>query len=165
MRESGPVRQAAQAGRTKTDEGLLRCPVCDAYIGKNEGFKCPRCKRGPLCRIHRVPGRKECSGCVFEMQAEELRNLRRQEGSIRSFLKLLQFLFIVFAIVFVALRTGIAETIEFLQYSIVTQSLVLLGGLSVVGYVLFYFILYNQSRRISGLEYEMSRSEFRRFGR
>jgi hypothetical protein len=165
MRESGPVRKAVKTAGTKTDEGLLRCPVCDSYLGKNEGFTCPRCRRGPLCRTHRVPGRRECAGCVFEMQAEELRNLRRQEDSIRSFLKLLQFLFIVFAIVFVALRAGIAETIEFLQYSIITQSLELIGGISVVGYVLFHLILYNQKQRISGLESQMNRSEVRRFGR
>ncbi len=165
MRELDRLKDAGRTGDTKCREEPVQCPVCDTYIRKDEGFTCPRCKRGPLCRSHRARGKRECEGCVLEMQAEELGDLRRQEESIKSFLRLLQFLFIVFAIVFIALRAGVAETIEFLQYSFIPQSLELLGGLSVVGYVLFTLILYNQRQRIRGLESEMNDSRFRRFAR
>jgi uncharacterized protein (DUF983 family) len=165
VRELDQIRDAGRTGDTRGGEALVQCPVCDTYLRKNEGFICPRCKRGPLCRRHRVRGKRECEGCVLEIQAEELGDLRRQEASIKSFLRLLQFLFIVFAIVFIALRTGVTETIEFLRYSFIPQSLELLGGLSVVGYVLFYLILYNQRQRIRGLESEMNDSRFRRFAR
>ncbi len=162
MREPDRVRGT---GGTRDARELVQCPVCDTYLGKNEGFTCPRCKKGPLCGSHRVRGKRECAGCILEMQAGELGDLRRQEESIRSFLRFLQFLFIVFAIVFIALRSGVADTLEFLKYGVLPESLELLGGLSVTGYILFYLILYNQRQRIRGLESEINESKFRRFAR
>lgn len=127
MRGPDPLGQAGKTADPAREE-LFRCQVCDSYLRKNEGYTCPRCKRGPICKTHRARGKKECTSCVFEMQMEELRDLRGQEQSIKSFLKLLQFLFLVFAIVFIALKTDVAETVEFLKYSIITNSLELLGA-------------------------------------
>ncbi len=162
MREPTQLGQPGRAGAAGAGEQLFRCPVCDSYLKKSEGFTCPMCRRGPLCKSHRVRGKKECTSCVFELQMKELRDLKGQEQSIRSFLRLLQFLFIVFAMVFIALKTDIVETIEFLKYGIITDSLTLLGGVSVAGYVLFYIIMYNQRQKIRELESGVNRSEFRR---
>jgi hypothetical protein len=141
---------------------LLRCQVCDTYIKREEGFTCPKCKRGPLCRSHRVPQRRECASCVFDMQNKELIGLREQEQSLRSFLRLLQFLFIVFAILFVAVRTGAAEVLEFLQDSLIIDGVGYMGVLSVVGYLIFYFLLLGQRHRIREMESELNKAAFRR---
>ncbi len=143
-------------------EELIRCSVCDVYIGGEKGFTCPRCRRSPLCKSHRVPGRRECASCVYEMQKKDLNDLKTQEYNLKSFLKLLQFLFIVFAIFFIAMKTGIPEVLDLLQSNIITSGLKYLGGLSVAGYVLFYAMLFHQRQRISALEIELSNTEFRR---
>jgi hypothetical protein len=148
--------------RAEGGQELLRCPVCDTYIKKEEGFVCPKCRRGPLCRSHRVPKRRECTSCVFDMQNRELIGLREQEKSLRSFLRLLQFFFVVFAILFVAVRVGTTEMLEFLQDSFVIDGAGYLGALSVTGYVIFYLLLLGQRQRIREMESELNKAEFRR---
>jgi len=143
-------------------EELIRCSVCDVYLEGDKGFVCPRCRRGPLCKSHRVPRRRECASCVYEMQKKDLNDLKTQEHNLKSFLKLLQFFFIVFAIFFIALKTGIPEVLDILQSNIVTSGLKYLGGLSVAGYVLFYAMLLHQRQKISEMEVEMNKTEFRR---
>ncbi|OGW38276.1 MAG: hypothetical protein A2Y97_04640 [Nitrospirae bacterium RBG_13_39_12] len=64
-------------------EELVRCPVCDLYIKRNEGFTCPKCKRSSICKKHRYPGMRECTSCVFGMKAKEVSDLKRQENSIK----------------------------------------------------------------------------------
>ncbi|MDP2156497.1 MAG: hypothetical protein Q8K68_02160, partial [Nitrospirota bacterium] len=51
---------------------LTKCPVCDNYVHQQESFVCPRCKKSHLCRKHRVPGRRECASCVFDLKKKEL---------------------------------------------------------------------------------------------
>ncbi len=143
-------------------EEMIRCSVCDVYIEGGRGFSCPRCRRGPLCKGHRVTGRRECASCIYEMQKKDLNDLKVQEHNLKSFLKLLQFFFIVFAILFIAMKTGIQEVLDFLQNNIVASGLKYLGGLSVAGYVLFYAVLFHQRQKISEMETEMNKTEFRR---
>ncbi len=141
---------------------LLRCPVCDVYVTREDGFICPRCRRGPLCKDHRVPGRRECASCVFDLRNKELIALREQEKSLKSFLTLLQFLFIVFAIIFISIRTGVAEVLQFLRDSVITDGFGYMGVLSVVGYMIFYLLLISQRQKIRGMEAGMNKAEFRR---
>ena len=141
---------------------LLRCPVCDTYIRREEGFTCPRCRRGPLCKSHRVPKRRECASCIFDIRNKELIGLREQEQSLKSFLRLLQFLFVVFAIFFVVVRVGAVEMLEFLRDSFVADGIGYLGALSVAGYLIFYFLMIGQRQKIREVEGELGRSEFRR---
>jgi len=143
-------------------EELVSCPVCSVYLSSGEGFMCPKCRRGPLCRRHRVTGRRECASCVFEMQTKELKEMKVQENNLRSFLRLLQFLFLVFAVIFIALRTGIPEVSDVLQQSVITQSFGYLGALSVAGYLLFYIMLRSQKNKIEEIESELKKTEFRR---
>jgi hypothetical protein len=146
-------------------EELLTCRACGSYLGKGEGFRCPRCRRTPLCRNHRVPGSRECAGCVMEAKTKELRDLKNQEKSIRNFLRLTQFLFLVFAILFISSKAGLVEMLDFLKDSIVMDNLGYLGGFSVAGYIIFQIIRYNQKSRISGLETginELNKKELRR---
>jgi uncharacterized membrane protein len=86
----------------------------------------------------------------------------RQEKSLRSFLHLLQFVFIAFAILFVAERFGLAGMVDFLQNTLITEALpfVLVGA--AVCYCVFYVILYDQKKRIRELEARTGKGEFRR---
>lgn len=152
------------SGRNKTDE-LLTCAICDSYLKRSEGFTCPRCRRGPLCRTHRVSGRKECSSCVFELTSFELADLRRQQAGIKGFLNLMQFLFLVFAVLFISVRTGIAESVDFLQYGFITDTVTYIGIASVSGYILFFIIMIGQKNRISEIEAILKKTSIRRFNK
>lgn len=141
---------------------LSRCILCNTYINAKESFTCPRCKKGPLCRTHRFSGRRECTSCVFDLKQREVIALRNQEQSIADFTKLLQFIFLVFAIFFVAARAGLLEFVDLLKDNIVTTNLAWFGILPVAGYLLFYIILYNQRNKIKEIEAEMHAMEFKR---
>ena len=143
-------------------EDLLKCPVCEVYMNKNEGFVCSTCKRGPLCKKHKVVRSTECASCAYDRRRKALLLLKEQETSLKSFLRLLQFLFLVFAVFFIALRAGLGDTVEFLQSSYITDSLLYLGAIAVVGYIVFYFILYNQRGKIQEVESEIKKIEVKR---
>ena len=88
--------------------------------------------------------------------------ITEQETNLNSFLRLLQFLFLVFAVFFIAWRTGLEDMAEFLQYSLLKDSVLYIGIIAVFGYVVFYFILYSQRNNISELETEIKNIEIRR---
>jgi hypothetical protein len=141
---------------------LTQCPVCDTYVNQQESFACPRCKKSPLCRKHRVPGRMECASCVFDLKKREQSALINQEGSIRHFLKFLQFIFLFCAVIFIALKAGISEHVEILQYAMLSTYILYFSILPIAGYILFSIILLSQRRRIADIELQMKKLEFRR---
>lgn len=141
---------------------LTRCPVCDTYVHHQESFACPRCKKSPLCKKHRVPDRKECASCVFDLKKKELNVLRGQAGSIRQFLKFLQFIFLFCAVIFIALKSGISEFVEILQHSLLSTYIMYFSIVPVAGHILFLIILYNQRRTMADLEHQIQKLEFRR---
>ena len=153
--------------RLKTDfvtekDDLARCPVCEVYVHQTEGFTCPRCKKGPLCRRHRVAGKKECASCVFDIRKKELNALRHQELSIRQFIRFLQFIFLFFAVMFIAVKAGMAEFVEVLQHLDLAQYLVYLGILPVAGYIAFMIVLFSQKGKINEVEIEIRKLDMRR---
>jgi hypothetical protein len=99
---------------------------------------------------------------VFDLKQREVTGLRKQEQSIGDFIRLLQFIFLVFAIFFISARTGLLEFVDFLKENVVISNLAWFGILPIAGYVLFYIILYNQRNRIKELEAEMRAMEFKR---
>ncbi|MBI5847111.1 MAG: hypothetical protein HZB31_04050 [Nitrospirae bacterium] len=141
---------------------LARCLVCDTYVHKQESFICPRCKKSPLCRKHRVEGRKECASCVFDFKIKELNALRGQEASIRQFLTFLQFIFMFCAVVFIALKSGIADFVEVLQHPLLTTYVMYFSIIPIGGYILFFVILYNQRGKVADREHEIRKLELRR---
>ena len=145
----------------KTNE-IEKCPVCEVYVHQDEGFLCPRCRKSPLCRKHRVSGRRECASCVFDLTKKELQILRGQEGNIKQFLRFLQFIFLVFAIFFVAFKFGLTEYIETLQDIRISAVLAYLGVLPVTFYILFMIILYNQRNKIADIEVQIRKLEVRK---
>ena len=128
-------------------EEVVQCSVCQEYIRFNEGFQCPKCRRTPLCKKHRTPGRKECVSCVIEMKLLELKTLREQEQSIKNFNRFLQFLFLVFALLFIALNIGVAEEVEWLKDNIFADNLIYIGIGNIVIYVISYSFMVSQSKR------------------
>jgi len=143
-------------------EDLIKCPVCEIYMKKAEGFICSRCRRGPLCKNHKISGSKECASCVFDRRRRSHSALKDQEASLSSFLRFLQFLFMVFAVFFVAIKIGLDQTVEVLQYDFLKESLPYIGMIAVSGYFIFYVIRFSQRSRITQLESEMKQIEFRR---
>lgn len=141
---------------------LTKCPVCDNYVHQQESFVCPRCKKSHLCRKHRVPGRRECASCVFDLKKKELNVLRVQEGSVRQFLKFLQFIFLFSAVIFIALKLGISEFVEILQHSILPTYIVYFSIIPIAGYILFLIILYNQRGKVVDMECQIKKLEVRR---
>ncbi len=99
------------------------------------------------------------------MKQREVSDLYRQEKSVRDFLKLLQFIFLLFAILFIATRAGVLEFVDFLKENPVVGYVAYFGILPVAGYVLFYVILYNLRNRIREIETEMRAMEFKRMVR
>ncbi|MBI5633528.1 MAG: hypothetical protein HZA15_08640 [Nitrospirae bacterium] len=141
---------------------LTQCPVCDTYVHQEESFTCPRCNKSPLCRKHRVPGRKECASCVFDLTRKELDALRRQEESLQQFLRFLQFIFLCCAVIFIALKFGMSEFVEILQHSQLPTYIMYFSIIPVAGYILFFLILYNQRGKVADMEHQIRKLEVRR---
>lgn len=141
---------------------LTKCPVCETYVHPQESFVCPRCKKSPLCRKHHVVGRKECASCVFDLIKRELNALRGQEGSIRQFLKFLQFIFLFCAVIFIAVRSGMSEFVEVLQHSLLPTYIIYFSIIPIAGYILFSIILYNQRGKVADMEKQIRKLEVRR---
>lgn len=142
---------------------MRRCPVCEAYLEKNEGFFCPKCKRGPLCRNHRLPGERVCTGCSFDAKAKELRALKNQEQNIRGFLRLTQFVFLLFAVFFVSVKLGLLDTVDFLEEMPLSDYVLYATGIaSVMGYGVFFVILLGQKTKVRELEADLNKIKFRR---
>ena len=136
------------------------------YLKREEGFTCPKCGKGPLCRNHRFPGNRVCTSCAFDAKARTLTDLKSQEQSIRSFLRLAQFVFILFAIFFVSLKLGMLDEVEFLQLAPLTDYVIYaMGGASVLSYILFYIILLGQRNKTREIESELSKLKFRRLAK
>lgn len=92
--------------------------------------------------------------------------LRAQEHGIKGFLRLTQFVFLLSAIFFVVMKMRLSEIAEFMEHVWITDHVVyMMGGVSVVGYVLFYTILYGQKKRINQLESEINNLKFRRLAK
>jgi hypothetical protein len=143
-------------------EELIRCAACEDYINSSDGFYCLKCKKGPLCRKHRLTGRRECRSCTIDLKLEEMHQLKQQEQNIRSFIRFVQFLFLVFSIFFIAIKFSLAEEVSFLQNHLITESLLYLGIGSVVLYGIFFAVLLNQRSKIDSIESSISGIEVRR---
>jgi hypothetical protein len=60
----------------------------------------------------------------------------------------------------------LSEIEEFMEHAWITDHVVyIMGGVGVVGYVLFYTILYGQRKRINQLESEINKLKFRRLAK
>ena len=141
--------------------GLLKCVVCGSYLDRERQFICPRCRRGPLCARHRVAGRKDCRSCAAEVMSRQKVDLEDQEKSIRSFLKLVQFVYLVFAVFFVV-KVVPFPLPELFQKNVVSENLLAIGIAASVLYLAVFFILYNQKKKIDGIDEFLRKIDIRR---
>jgi len=88
--------------------------------------------------------------------------LKQQEKNIRGFIRLVQFLFLIFSIFFVAARFRLTEEVSFLHNDLIAGSLLYLGIGSVILYGIFFAVLLNQRSKIGSIESTISDIEFRR---
>jgi hypothetical protein len=145
------------ADKKEKKEEFLECPICNTYLRRNEGFTCPKCRRGPFCRTHRLPGERACPGCVLEIKSREISSLRAQEKSLRGFSLFLQFFFLVFAIFYVADKLGFGEYMELLIINIIMKYSLYIGLVALLGSLVFYILLRAQRSRIVELESQVSK--------
>ena len=147
----------------KEEEGLIKCSICEEYFKKNEGFYCPKCKKGPLCKKHRLPGKKECISCTIENKLHEINALSGQEKSIHHFIRFIQFLFLVVSVFFIALKIGFLDEIDFLKNNIFTENLIYIGIGTAIFYAISYIVLFSQKAKIADLHSEIEKIRFRKF--
>lgn len=145
------------ADEKEQKENLLECPICGTYLQRNEGFTCPKCRRGPFCRTHRVPGERACPGCMLEIKSKEIAALRAQEKSLRGFSLFLQFFFLVFAILYIADKIGFGEYMELLMINIIVDYSLYIGLVALLGSLIFYILLRAQRSSIMELESQVSK--------
>jgi len=145
------------ADKREQKEDLLECPICGAYLRRSEGFTCPKCRRGPFCRTHRVSGERACPGCVLEIKSREITALRVQEKSLRGFSLFLQFFFLVFASFYIADKIGFGEYMESLMINTLVDYSLYIGLIALLGSLVFYILLRAQRSRIMELESQVSK--------
>jgi hypothetical protein len=150
-------------GKNTRREELIQCSVCHDYFRVNEGFQCPKCRRNPLCKKHRSPGRRECVSCVIDMKLRELTNLRGQEKSIQNFIRFLQFLFLVFAVFFIALKIGVGEEIGWIKDNIFAENLIYIGLGNIFVYMIFYLVMVSQRKRNDMIASEIEKIGAKRY--
>jgi hypothetical protein len=135
----------------------VKCLYCERYVDAGKTFSCRRCRKKPICLDHRDREYGVCSGCAAEARIVRYRDLLGQEKSLRSFLRLSQFVFMVGAFLFAAKRffaehlpAYIAEN-PFLQYPLI------FGGTAVAGIVFCYACLSSQKGKLAQVEQEIHR--------
>lgn len=141
--------------RSSSQSDLKKCFLCDDYLSSNERFYCPKCRKGPLCNKHRLRGEKECVSCITETKLYQTNVLRGQEKGIKSFIRFLQFIFLLSSIYFVSSKFGILEKVEMLKNDIISEDLLYIGIATAVLYGIFYFILSIKRQDIIRLESEI----------
>lgn len=142
---------------------LTKCLICDVYLAEREGFTCPKCKRGPLCGLHKFQGKRICTSCAFDIKSRELMEIRNQERGLKGFLRLSEFVFLLCAIFFILMKIGWLESMDFLQETIITDYVVYsMGGVSLIAYGIFYLILLSQKNKMKEIEAVMNTIKYRR---
>jgi hypothetical protein len=142
---------------------MIKCAICGEHFNANEAFSCPKCKKGPLCRKHRITGRKECLSCSFDVTLKEVNILRGQEKHIKGFINFLQFLFIAFAIIFIASTFGLLEEIAYFKENLIINNISYFGIGTAVLLIIFYLIVSNQKHKIEKIEAELGKIGGKRY--
>jgi hypothetical protein len=142
---------------TKPQQESVQCAECGQYIDPFRGFVCKSCKRRPLCQEHRDPKmRGMCLKCANRLRRKQLQDLKSGVKSMKTFLRFIQFLFLVFAVVFVFQRFMPESIPSYIAENVVFKYIFIPGILSAVGFVVVYFIYLGQKKTVGELEAEIS---------
>lgn len=130
-------------------EKSVQCVVCGQYSDRT--FVCNRCRRRPICVTHRDTKLGFCLHCAAEIKTEKLNTLRPVATSLSVIMNLLEFIFIVTAIFFAALRFIPGYVPPYLKDNIFANNLYLWGGLSAVGTALLCIAAFIVNRQIRSI--------------
>lgn len=93
----------------------------------------------------------------------EINTLSGQEKSIHHFIRFIQFLFLVFSVLFIALKLGMLDEIDFLKNNIITENLIYIGIGTAIFYVISYIVLFSQKAKIADLQSDIDKIGIRKF--
>ncbi len=142
---------------TKPQRADVQCVECGQYIEPFRSFICKSCKRRPLCLEHRDSNiRGMCVKCANTIRRNRLNDLKSGLRGMKSFLRFLQFLFLVSAILFTGQRLMPDIFPAFISNNIVFIHIYIVGILSAVFFVVVYFIYLGQKNSMKELESEIS---------
>ncbi len=137
----------------------VQCVECEQHIDPFAGFICKSCKRRPLCQDHGDPQQRGfCIKCANRMRRRKLNDLKGGLKSMKGFLRLLQFVFLVFAVLFVTQRLMPEVAPAFIWDNFFAKHLYVWGVLSAVGFVAIYIVYLGQKSSIKNLEFEIAGS-------
>jgi hypothetical protein len=137
--------------RPETRETAVKCIGCDKPVEKAKTFMCRRCKRSPFCFTHLDQEFKICSGCAFEMRVRLYNDLLKQEKSLRGFLRLMQFIFILSALLFSGTRLFVERIPDLVRDNIFFEYVYVWGALAVIGMAVCYMVLFSQKQKAAAL--------------
>jgi hypothetical protein len=140
-----------KATRPETRETAVICIGCDKPVEKARTFMCRSCKRSPFCFTHLDEEFKTCSGCAFEKRVGLYNDLLKQEKSLRGFLRLVQFIFIMSAILFSASRLFAEHIPDYVKENIFFANVYLWGGLALLGMMVCRVLLFLQKQKAAAL--------------
>jgi hypothetical protein len=134
----------------------VQCAECGQYIDPFRGYVCKSCRRRPLCREHMDPKmRGICQKCANRTRRKQLGDLKAGAKGMKSFLRFLEFLFLVFAVLFAAQRLVPDAIPAYIAQNVAFKYIYIPGILSMVGFVVVYFLYLGQKRAVSELEDEL----------
>lgn len=142
---------------TKPQQADVQCVECGQYIEPFRSFICKSCKRRPLCREHRDPNmRGMCVKCANTLRRNRLNDLKSGLRSMKGFLRFLEFLFLVSAVMFAGQRLMPEIMPAYISENIVFRYSYVPGILSALGFVVVYFIYMGQKNSVKELESEIN---------
>lgn len=130
----------------------VSCVICGKKAENQKTFACKRCRKAPLCFEHLDREYKVCSACAAEERLTLYYNLTTQKRNVKSFLRLMQFIFTL-VIIFYGVKRFFYELVpEPLKVNVFFDYLFLWGGISLAGMALSYILLISQGQKIRAIE-------------
>lgn len=134
----------------------VQCVECEQFMDPFATFICRSCKRRPLCPTHQDSEfRGLCSTCANGVRRKKLAELQSGLKSLKGFLRLLEFLFIVIAIIFTAQRLMPDLSPPFIWDNFFVKHLYIWGALSAAGFVVLYLVYLGQKNSVRNLMSEL----------
>lgn len=139
-----------------SEKAEVQCVECGQYMNQFAAFICKSCRRKPLCPTHKDEEyRGLCARCAGAMRIKKLAEMREGLRSIKGFLRLLQFVFLLFSIIFIAKQLIPGLTPPYILDNFFVDYLYIWGSLSAVGFVAMYIIYLSQKGSVNRLETEI----------
>lgn len=128
----------------------VQCVLCGQYTDRT--FVCHRCRRRPICVMHRDPGLGFCVHCAAEIKTEKLNDLRPVATGLSVMMNLFEFVFVVAAMFFAAMSFIPDYMPHYLKDNIFADNLYFWGGLSASGTALLCIAAFFVNRKIRSIE-------------